>query len=46
MSLVLDERYILIYGGMDGEEKLIQNFYIYDTEKEIWKHVLNLTGAV
>lgn len=30
MSVVLDGRYILIYGGLDSEEKLIEDFYLYD----------------
>ncbi len=33
MSLILDNRYILIYGGINGEEKLISDFYLYDLER-------------
>ncbi len=30
MSVVLDDRYILIYGGLNSEEKSIEEFYLYD----------------
>lgn len=33
MSVILDDRYILIYGGLDKEEKLIEDFHIYDLER-------------
>jgi hypothetical protein len=33
MSVLLDGRYILIYGGLNTEEKLIEDFHIYDLER-------------
>ncbi len=30
MSVILEDRYILIYGGLNTDEKLIEDFHIYD----------------
>jgi hypothetical protein len=46
MSVVLDERYVLIYGGSDSEEKFIKDFYLYDVEKETWKKVEKVEGEI
>lgn len=46
MSVILDDRYILIYGGLDGEEKLIEDFHVYDIVNEKWRKVSKVDGEV
>jgi N-acetylneuraminic acid mutarotase len=46
VSLTLQQRYILIYGGYSPEETTYDDFWLFDTQKFTWIPINNIQGVL